>query len=73
VKNSTHTAAYRAFRKKLVTARKEAGLTQKEVSVALKQPQSYVSKCESGEKRVDIVELQKFAKLYKKEITFFLP
>ena len=47
-------------------------MTQGEVSKKLKQHQSYVSKCESGERRVDIVEAAKFAKLYKKPLEFFL-
>jgi len=30
-----------------------------------------VAKCESGERRVDVVELLDFAKLYKKPLTYF--
>ncbi len=46
---------------------------QEEVGRQLKKPQSYVSKCESGERRVDIVELEKFAELYGKSVSYFLP
>jgi hypothetical protein len=36
------------------------------------RPQSFVSKVETGERRIDPTELEKFAKLYGKPITFFL-
>jgi transcriptional regulator with XRE-family HTH domain len=48
-------------------------MTQVQVAVALGLPQSFVSKCESGERRVDAVELERFAKLYRKPVTYFLP
>ena len=53
-------------------ARIESGLRQKEVAKRIRKPQSYISKCESGERRVDITELNKFAKLYKKPLTYFV-
>ena len=37
--------------------RTEAGLTQTDVAQRLGQPQSFVSKYESGERRLDILEL----------------
>jgi len=72
VKNSIYSKEYQAFLKKLKQARKEAGFTQIKVAKLLKQPQSYVSKCESGERRVDVVELEKFAKIYAKPIHYFV-
>lgn len=63
---------YREFLHRLRLARLEAGLTQKQVAKLLNKPQSYVSKCESGERRVDVVELKAFAFLYKKSILDFL-
>lgn len=54
-------------------ARLSAGLTQVEVAEALGRPQSYVTKCELGERRIDPIELQQFARLYRKPIAFFLP
>jgi transcriptional regulator with XRE-family HTH domain len=47
-------------------------LTQQEVAARLDVPQSYVSKCESGERRVDVVELAEFAALYGKAIGDFI-
>jgi transcriptional regulator with XRE-family HTH domain len=38
--------------------RTEAGLTQTDIAQRLKQPQSFVSKYESGERRLDILELR---------------
>jgi transcriptional regulator with XRE-family HTH domain len=46
-------AAYRLFLRRLREARLAAGLTQVEVAAKLGRPQSFVSKCESGERRVD--------------------
>lgn len=38
--------------------RAEAGLTQEEVARRLERPQSFVSKYESGERRLDVLELR---------------
>jgi len=48
------------------------GFTQAEAARQLGKPQSYVSKCESGERRVDVVELAEFARLYRKGLEFFV-
>lgn len=49
----------------------DSGLTQVEVAKQLRKPQSYVSKCELGERRVDFTELEVFARIYKKSLEFF--
>lgn len=41
----------------LVAAREAAGVTQVELARRLRRPQSFVSKVESGERRLDVVEL----------------
>ena len=71
--SSLHTSRYRQFLRRLKEARQEAGLTQVDAARALRRPQSFVSKCESGERRVDVIELEAFAKLYRKPLAFFLP
>lgn len=71
--SSIYSARYRRLLSQLKQARLEAGLTQVQVAAALGQPQSFVSKCESGERRVDVVELERFAELYGKPLSFFLP
>jgi transcriptional regulator with XRE-family HTH domain len=63
--------AYKRFLGRLLQARREAGLTQVEVSRRLGKAHSFLSKCELGERRVDFVELQQLAKIYKKDLSFF--
>jgi transcriptional regulator with XRE-family HTH domain len=63
---------YRHFLERLKTARKGAGLTQSEVARRLGKPQSFVAKCESGERRVDVIELTTLAIIYCKPVTFFV-
>ena len=69
---SIRTKEYQSFAEKLKRARVQAGLTQVQVSKKLKRPQSYISKAEAGEQRLDIVELGKFARLYKKNLDYFI-
>lgn len=69
---SIRTKEYQSFAVKLKRARLEAGLTQVQVSKKLKRPQSYISKAEAGEQRLDIVELKKFAELYRKDFHYFI-
>lgn len=54
-------------------ARKEAGLTQVEAARAFGKTQSFISKIERGEIRIDPIELQRFAKLYRVEVAALLP
>jgi transcriptional regulator with XRE-family HTH domain len=70
---SIHSADYQFFVSRLREARHRAGFTQAAAGRSLGQRQSYISKCESGERRVDIVELAAFARLYDRPLAFFLP
>lgn len=63
---------YADFVGKLKQARIEIGLRQIDVAKKLKRTQSYVSRVEVGEQRLDILELQKFAKLYNKPLEWFV-
>lgn len=47
---------YEHFQAALVEARQKNNLTQQEVASRVGKPQSYVSKYESGERRLDVVE-----------------
>lgn len=61
-----------AFVERLRAARIEAGLTQVQVAKKIGRPQSHVSNIESGQQRVDVIELKRFAKLYGKDVGYFL-
>ena len=56
VTKSVHTRNYTRFLELLITARKTARVTQDEVAERLNRPQSFVSKYENGERRVDVIE-----------------
>jgi transcriptional regulator with XRE-family HTH domain len=69
---SVHTQPYRAFLKRLVEARLATGLNQGEVARRLRMPQSRLSRMESGERRVDVIELDSLARLYGKPLSYFV-
>jgi len=55
---SIYTREYGVVVRLLRKARREAGMTQVELAEALGQSQSFVSKCERGERRLDIIQLR---------------
>lgn len=57
---------------KLRSVRITSGLSQHEIASRLHKPQSYISRCESGARRIDVFELQEFARVYQKPLTFFV-
>lgn len=65
VKKSSFSAEYKRFCTILREARADAGLTQEDVATRLNRPQSYVSKYESGERRLDVIEFLRVAKVLK--------
>ncbi len=65
------TRRYQAFRERLRQARLDAGLTQVEVAAKVDRPQTWVSKCELGERRVDFVELEDWAAACGKGLGYF--
>lgn len=72
MKKSVHTKEYAYFVGRLRLAREEAGLTQVQVAKKLQRPQSHISNVESGQQRVDIIELKRFAKIYAKDMSYFI-
>ncbi len=63
--------AYGRLRERLKAARVEAGLTQAQVAHLVGRPQSFVSKIEVGERRVDFIAMQVLASIYGKPLSYF--
>ncbi len=66
------TDSHKELVKRLVEARRKAKLTQTDAAKKLGRTQSYLSKIEAGQRRIDIVQLKEFARVYKKKIESFL-
>ena len=69
---SRHTVRYERLLQALRAAREEAGLTQLEVANRLNSYNSFLSKVESGERRIDVVELAELCRLYGIRLGAFL-
>ena len=69
---SLYSKVYKEIIDRLKGARIKAGLSQQAVADKLEKPQSYISKIESGERRLDVAEMKKLAKIYGKPASHFL-
>lgn len=58
---SVFSPAYRRLREWLVEARRARGITQTQLADLLERPQSFISKYERGERRLDFVEVLEIA------------
>jgi transcriptional regulator with XRE-family HTH domain len=72
MRKSIHTNERAVFVKRLKQGRVEAGLTQAQVAKKLGCTQSWISKIELGELRVEAIWLNRLAKLYGKTVNYFL-
>jgi transcriptional regulator with XRE-family HTH domain len=57
-----NSAEHKAFCALLVETREKAELTQQQLARRLRKPQSFVSKYEGGERRVDVIEFMAIAR-----------
>lgn len=64
MKKTIYSKEYKDLLQQLKRARKKSGLTQAEIAKRLRKPQSFVSKIENGERRLDVIELKRISKLY---------
>jgi len=59
--SSLHRNQYQVFRELLVSEREKSGMLQIQVAEKLGKPQSFVSKYERGERRLDFTEFVEIA------------
>jgi transcriptional regulator with XRE-family HTH domain len=64
-------AYYDGVLSRLIAARVEAGLTQRDVSIRMGMSHSFLNKCESGERAIDVAELWELSKIYGKPLSHF--
>ena len=72
MKKAIYSREQKQLTEKLKKARKEVSLDQKQAAKKLGTTQSYISKLESGQRKIDVIQLKELAKIYKKEISYFL-
>lgn len=72
VMKTQHTRRYKRLLAELRNARKGARLTQLEVAKKLGKHAPFVSKIESGERRVDVIELSELCGIYQISLLRFL-
>ncbi len=58
MEKTIYSKEYLTFLKHLRRAREDAGITQVEMADRIKETQSFVSRCERGERRIDVIELE---------------
>ena len=72
MEKTQHTRDYRKLVAALRKAREAAGLTQQQVAQELGLYASFVSKVEKGERRLDVVELAAFCRVYQADLVRLL-
>jgi len=65
-------AQYNLILQRLIGARVGAGLNQLEVSMRMGMSHSFLSKCETGERSIDVIELLQLVEIYGRSVLFFL-
>ena len=60
------------FLRELRAARRRGGLTQVDLAEKIGETQSFISKCERGERRIDVVELRSFCRAFGASLSAFI-
>lgn len=72
MKKTLYEQRHAAFAALLREERKNAGLTQVKLAKKLRRPQSYVSKYERGDRRLDVIEFLEIASIIGFDLASFL-
>jgi ribosome-binding protein aMBF1 (putative translation factor) len=72
MEKSIHSARYSIFLKVMREARERAGLTQVQLARKIRETQTFVSKCERGERRIDVIELRAFCQAFGVDLKQFV-
>lgn len=62
---STFSDEYKLLLSRVKRARLDSGMTQKEAAIKFGRNQSFISKIESGERRIDVIELAQLMRIYR--------
>ncbi|MEI9978249.1 MAG: helix-turn-helix transcriptional regulator [Edaphobacter sp.] len=65
--------AYDTLLERLIAAREKAGMSQHEVSAMMGRSPNFITKCESGDRSIDVMELMELAEIYRKPVSHFFP
>lgn len=69
---SIHDPRYQDLIKRLIELRESKNVTQVELARRLNKPQSYVSKIEILERRIDVIELRDWLSILEQDLAKFL-
>ena len=72
MEKSTFTREYQVLCSLLRETREQAGLTQIDLAHRLGETQSFISKCERGERRLDVVQLRVFCAAMQVKLPAFI-
>ena len=64
MEKTIHSEQYAVFLNVFRQVRQHAGMTQVQLAEAVGETQSFISKCERGERRIDVVELREFCRAF---------
>ena len=71
MRKSLHTPGYRTFQALLRAERERLGISQTELAERMGEGQDFVSKCERGVRRLDVVELVQWCQALGVSFTVF--
>ncbi|MBL8823451.1 MAG: helix-turn-helix transcriptional regulator [Planctomycetia bacterium] len=72
MEKSIYTREYSVVLRLIREAREKSGITQEQLAKQLKQTQSFVSKIERGDRRIDIVQLRTLCRVFGTTLLSFV-